>query len=100
MSTNSEKSRLTGSPGGTVVVAGIHLSDVPAMTYAEHLFLERDLRSVTANTRADGDEFLRLAGTLGLRATATPYAFDRAPEAVDDVRSGRASGSLVLVRDA
>ena len=86
--------------GGTVVVAGIHLSDVPAMTYAEHLFLERDLRSVTANTRADGDEFLRVARTLGLRATATPYAFDRAPEAVDDLRSGRASGSLVLVRDA
>jgi propanol-preferring alcohol dehydrogenase len=86
--------------GGTVVLAGIHMSDIPSMTYAEHLFLERDLRTVTANTRADGDEFLRLARTLDLRPTATPYGFDRAAEAVDDLRSGRASGSLVLVRDA
>jgi propanol-preferring alcohol dehydrogenase len=86
--------------GGTVVLAGIHMSDIPSMTYAEHLFLERDLRTVTANTRADGDEFLRLARTLDLRPTATPYKFDRAAEAVDDLRSGRASGSLVLVRDA
>jgi propanol-preferring alcohol dehydrogenase len=86
--------------GGTVVLAGIHMTDVPAMTYADHLFLERDLRTVTANTRADGDEFLRVALRLGLRPSATPYSFDRAPEAVDDLRSGRASGSLVLVRNA
>jgi propanol-preferring alcohol dehydrogenase len=86
--------------GGTVVLAGIHMTDIPSMTYADHLFLERDLRTVTANTRADGDEFLRLARTLDLRPTATPYSFDRAAEAVDDLRSGRASGSLVLVRDA
>ena len=86
--------------GGVVVCAGIHMTDIPSMTYAEHLFLERDLRTVTANTRADGDEFLRLARTLDLRPTATPYPFGRAAEAVDDLRSGRASGSLVLVRDA
>ncbi|MEI5583715.1 MULTISPECIES: zinc-dependent alcohol dehydrogenase family protein [unclassified Agromyces] len=86
--------------GGTVVLAGIHMTDIPAMTYPEHLFLERDLRSVTANTRADGDEFLRLAVALDLRPTATPYPFARAPEAVGDLRAGRASGSLVLVRDA
>lgn len=86
--------------GGTVVLAGIHMTDIPSMTYAEHLFLERDLRTVTANTRADGDEFLRLARTLDLRPTATPYPFARAADAVDDLRSGRASGSLVLVRDA
>ena len=86
--------------GGTVVLAGIHMTDVPAMTYADHLFLERDLRTVTANTRADGDEFLRVALRLGLRPSATPYLFERAPEAVDDLRSGRASGSLVLVRNA
>ncbi|GAA2033991.1 zinc-binding alcohol dehydrogenase family protein [Agromyces tropicus] len=86
--------------GGTVVLAGIHMTDVPAMTYADHLFLERDLRTVTANTRADGDEFLRLALRLGIAPSATPYAFERAPQAVDDLRAGRASGSLVLVRDA
>jgi propanol-preferring alcohol dehydrogenase len=86
--------------GGTVVLAGIHMTDVPSMTYADHLFLERDLRTVTANTRADGDEFLRLAHRLGLRPSTTSYPFERAPEAVDALLGGRASGSLVLVRDA
>ncbi|WP_400997360.1 zinc-dependent alcohol dehydrogenase family protein [Agromyces sp. GXQ0307] len=85
--------------GGTVVLAGIHMTDVPAMSYADHLFLERDLRTVTANTRADGDEFLRLALRLGIAPTATAYAFERADAAADDLRAGRASGSLVLVRD-
>ena len=84
--------------GGTIVLAGIHLSDIPAMTYDEHLFRERDLRTVTANTRADGDAFLRLARGLGIAAEITRYPFDRADEAVDDLRAGRASGSLVLTR--
>src|SRR5690606_3531418 len=55
--------------GGTVAVAGIWLSDIPALNYADELFGERRLRSVTANTRRDGDEFLRLAARLGVRAT-------------------------------
>lgn len=82
--------------GGTVALAGIHMSDVPAMTYDEHLFNERDLRTVTANTRADGIEFLRLAERLNLDAEITTYSFDQAANAVDDLRSGRASGSLVI----
>lgn len=82
--------------GGTVVLAGIHMSEVPAMTYEEHLFHERDLRTVTANTRADGVEFLRVAGRLGLSAEITTYGFGEADIAVDNLRSGRASGSLVL----
>ena len=86
--------------GGTVVLAGIHMSDIPAMTYAEHLFRERDLRTVTANTRADGDAFLRLARSLAITPEVTRYPFERADEAVDALRSGAASGSLVLVRDA
>jgi hypothetical protein len=56
--------------GGTLAVAGIHLSDVPAVVYADELFREKQLRSVTANTNADGEEFLRLAATLGIRPTA------------------------------
>lgn len=84
------------TPGGTVSLAGIHMSDVPAMTYGEHLFHERDLRTVTANTRADGIEFLRLAERLRLSARITTYGFDEAATAVADLRSGRASGSLVL----
>ena len=57
--------------GGTLAVAGIYLSDVPALNYDEDLFEERVLRSVTANTRADGEEFLRLAERFGVRATTT-----------------------------
>ncbi|QGU04194.1 zinc-dependent alcohol dehydrogenase family protein [Corynebacterium comes] len=84
------------TPGGTVSLAGIHMSDVPAMSYGEHLFHERDLRTVTANTRADGMEFLRLADRLRLSAQITTYGFEEAATAVADLRSGRASGSLVL----
>ena len=53
--------------GGTLAVAGIHLSDIPPLDYQRHLFQERQLRSVTANTRRDGEEFLALAARLGLR---------------------------------
>ena len=52
--------------GGTLAIAGIHLSDIPPLNYERHLFQERQLRSVTANTRADGEEFLRLAARLQL----------------------------------
>ncbi|WP_426319914.1 zinc-binding alcohol dehydrogenase family protein [Microbacterium sp. E-13] len=82
--------------GGTVVLAGIHMSDVPRMTYADHLFRERDLRSVTANTRADGEAFLRVANRLGLRAAVNRYRLDQTAKAVEDLRSGRAAGSLVI----
>ncbi len=83
-------------PGGTVVLAGIHMSDIPAMGYARNLFNERDLRTVTANTRADGAAFLRLAQALRISPTITRYAFSRTAEAVDDLRAGRARGSLVI----
>ena len=82
--------------GGTVVLAGIHMSDIPAMSYQEHLFDERDLRTVTANTRADGTAFLRLARTLAITPEVTRYGFDEVGRAVDDLRSGAASGSLVI----
>lgn len=82
--------------GGTVVLAGIHMSDIPAMSYREHLFHERDLRTVAANTRADGAAFLRLAHTLDLRPTITTYPFDQVDRAVDALRNGDASGSIVI----
>lgn len=84
------------SPGGTVVVAGIHLSTIPQLDYDELLFRERDLRSVTANTRADGEAFLAVALRLHLQPEVTAYPFDRLPDALQDLRSGSASGSLVL----
>lgn len=82
--------------GGTVVVAGIHLSDVPSLDYEADLFYERDLRSVTANTRADGAAFLRLAHNLDLVPETTVYPFGQLDRAVADLRAGSAAGSLVI----
>jgi propanol-preferring alcohol dehydrogenase len=82
--------------GGTLAVAGIHLSDVPPLRYQEHLFQERNLRSVTANTRADGRQFLALAARYGLRATVTPYPFAEAATALRDLTEDRVNGAAVL----
>jgi alcohol dehydrogenase, propanol-preferring len=85
--------------GGTLAVAGIHLSDIPALDYQRHLFQERTLRSVTANTRADGEEFLRIAATVRLRVATTAYPFDDAQEALADLAQDRVNGAAVLVND-
>jgi alcohol dehydrogenase, propanol-preferring len=82
--------------GGTLAVAGIWLSDIPALDYADTLFQERRLRSVTANTRADGEQFLSLAQRFGVRATTTGYPMDEAPRALGDLAAGRFSGAAVL----
>lgn len=82
--------------GGTLVVAGIHLSDIPVLNYAEHLFEERTLRSVTANTRTDGVEFLALADRIGLRPTTTTYAFEAVDEALSDLAHDRVNGAAVI----
>jgi propanol-preferring alcohol dehydrogenase len=81
---------------GTLAVAGIHLSDVPALDYQRHLFRERTLTSVTANTRTDGEELLALAARLRVRATTTPYPFELADRALDDLAGGRVTGAAVL----
>jgi propanol-preferring alcohol dehydrogenase len=83
--------------GGTLAVAGIHLSDVPGLDYQRHLFQERQLRSVTANTRADGEEFLGLAGRLGVHVTTTPYPLGAADQALADLAADRVTGAAVLV---
>jgi propanol-preferring alcohol dehydrogenase len=82
--------------GGTLAVAGIHLSDVPALHYATDLFQERQLRSVTANTRADGEEFLRLAAEIPLRPTTTAYPFEAADRALRDLAEDRVTGAAVI----
>ncbi|MFI5695576.1 zinc-dependent alcohol dehydrogenase family protein [Kribbella sp. NPDC051586] len=84
-------------PGGTVAVAGIYLSDVPVLNYERHLFHERDLRSVTSNTRRDGEELFRLLARLPIAAHTTVVPFDAVDRALADVAHGRASGSLVAV---
>lgn len=82
--------------GGTLAVAGIHLSDIPSLNYQDHLFRERTLTSVTANTRADGEALLRLAAALEIRPVVTPYAFDDAPQALHDLEVGDVTGVAVL----
>lgn len=82
--------------GGSLVLAGIHLSDVPVLDYQRHLFLEKRLTTVTANTRADGEELLRLAGRLQVRAQVTGYPFEQADRALDDLATGQLTGVGVL----
>lgn len=82
--------------GGTLAVAGIHLTDIPVLNYQRHLFQERTLRSVTANTRADGRRFLELASLHRPRVTTTPYPFDAADEALRDLATDRVDGAAVL----
>lgn len=84
--------------GGTLAVAGIHLTTVPPLDYDEHLFQERALVSVTANTRRDGEELLELAARYRLRVTTCRYGFDRADQALVDLADGRVQGAAVLVR--
>lgn len=83
--------------GGVLCVAGIHLSDVPELVYERELFYEKEIRSVTASTRADGDEFLRLAGTLGLRPTVHRRPLDEADRVLADLAGDAYEGAAVLV---
>ena len=85
--------------GGTVALAGIHMSDIPVLDYQAHLFQERQVRSVTANTRADADAFLAVAGRLDLELTTHPYAFEDADRALADLAHDRFAGAAVLVLD-
>ncbi|MGR6968497.1 zinc-binding alcohol dehydrogenase family protein [Streptomyces cynarae] len=85
--------------GGVLAVAGIHLSDVPALRYESELFYEKELRSVTSNTRENGREFLDIAARYGVRATTHPYPLSGAQRALGDLKAGRFDGAAVLVND-
>jgi propanol-preferring alcohol dehydrogenase len=82
--------------GGTLAVAGIHLSEIPPLDYQRHLFQERVLRSVTANTRSDGRELLRLAAEVPLAARTLAYPLERANDALLDLKQDRIRGAAVL----
>nr|PZN17735.1 MAG: alcohol dehydrogenase [Pseudomonadota bacterium] len=82
-------------PGGTVVCAGIHMSDIPSFPY-ELLWGERTLRSVANLTRRDGLEFLELAPRVPVRTEVHAYPMEQANRALEDLRLGRFSGSAVL----
>ena len=83
--------------GGTCAIAGIHLSDVPGLDYQRHLFQERQVRSVTANTRADGEEFLGVAERIGITVHTEAYPLARADEALADLAHDRVTGAAVLL---
>jgi propanol-preferring alcohol dehydrogenase len=82
--------------GGTVVCAGIHMSDIPAFPY-EILWGERKIVSVANLTRRDGDEFLRIAPQVPVRTAVETFPLARANEALARVREGRITGAAVLV---
>jgi propanol-preferring alcohol dehydrogenase len=82
--------------GGTVVCAGIHMSDIPSFPY-DILWGERSLRSVANLTRRDGEEFLRLAAQVPVRTEVEAFPLARANEALSKLRSGDVRGALVLV---
>ncbi len=82
--------------GATLAVAGIHLSQIPPLDYAAHLFRERRLCSVTANTRADGEALLALAAEIPIRTHTRAYPLEAANEALIDLKHDRVRGSALL----
>ena len=84
------------APGGTLALAGIHMSPIPALAYAD-LYRERVIRSVTANTRADAEALLAEAARIPVRPSVTRFALEDANRALADLRRGALAGSGVLV---
>ena len=83
--------------GGTLALAGIHMTAIPSLDYEKHLFYERNIHSVTCNTRKDGEEFLREAARIGLKPRITTYPLAAANKALQDLKADRVNGSAVLV---
>jgi propanol-preferring alcohol dehydrogenase len=84
------------APGGIVVCAGIHMTDIPSFPYAD-LWEERKIVSVANLTRRDGYEFLALATQVPVRTIITTYELDQAEQALADLRAGRFEGTAVIV---
>jgi propanol-preferring alcohol dehydrogenase len=85
--------------GGTLAIAGIHLTDIPTLNYERHLFHEKNLRSVTANTRADGEELLRLATEIPLVPKTTTFPLREANKALQRLKHDGIDGTGVLVME-
>jgi propanol-preferring alcohol dehydrogenase len=85
--------------GGTVALAGIHMTDVPAMAYEPHLFWEKTLQSVTANTRADGEALFAEAAAIPIRSRITPYPLADANRALADIKYSEVEATAVVMLD-
>jgi len=83
--------------GGTLAIAGIHLTDIPTLNYERHLFYEKNLCSVTANTRTDGEELLRLAATIPIQAHTVSFPLEDANRALNALKHDGFQGSGVLL---
>ncbi|KRK47096.1 zinc-binding alcohol dehydrogenase family protein [Secundilactobacillus kimchicus JCM 15530] len=83
-------------PGGTLALAGIHVSDIPSLNYQDAIFHEKNLTSVESNTRHDGETFLKLADRLDIHPEITEYAFSDALAALRYVKKGDIRGACVL----
>jgi alcohol dehydrogenase, propanol-preferring len=83
--------------GGICSIAGIHLSDVPALNYDRHLYQERELRSVTSNTRDDARSLFAEASAAGLRLQTTAYPLQEANRALVDMKHSNVDGTAVLI---
>ncbi|HPP54212.1 MAG TPA: zinc-binding dehydrogenase, partial [Thermoguttaceae bacterium] len=82
--------------GGTLALAGIYMTPIPQMDYQRYVFYERDIRSVTSNTRQDGEELLAEAARIPIRPHTTVYAFAEANRALQDLKADQIAGTGVL----
>ena len=85
--------------GGTVALAGIYMSDIPEMSYEKHLFYEKNIHSVTSNTRQDGEELLKIAAKIPIRPQVNTYPLEKANEALQDLKHDKVEGTAVLVTE-
>jgi alcohol dehydrogenase, propanol-preferring len=85
----------TTRPGGTVAINAIHMSNIPSFPY-EKIYGERTLRSVANATYRDGQEFLILAATMGIKSTVSAYSLNEANLALQDLKASRFNGEAVL----
>ncbi|OGW65004.1 MAG: alcohol dehydrogenase [Nitrospirae bacterium RIFCSPLOWO2_02_FULL_62_14] len=82
--------------GGTVALAGIHMTQIPAIDYDRDLFGERTIRSVTANTKQDGMDLLREAAAIPIRSHTQRFKLEEANQALQALKAGRVKGAAVL----
>ena len=82
--------------GGTLALAGIYMTDIPQLDYEKHVFYERDIHSVTANTREDGRQLLKEAAEIPIRPHTTTYALEEGNKALQDLKNDRISGTGLL----
>jgi propanol-preferring alcohol dehydrogenase len=83
--------------GGTVSLAGIHMSEIPQLDYAQHLFYERNIHSVTANTRDDGIKFLKEASEIPIKPHIKTYSLQDANRALQDLKNDQIGGTGILI---